>query len=148
MSAPVWLSASPTTRLVSSALCMYSRRCASVPLTDWLSVPSQCIVDSALLCAPSLTGCLCPLYVQLTGNQTGRGHTGALGHCQLYIWRAHKTSQRGAVWDTVYCTYIGYWQPAGVGACWAQRAQTTIQGGHTQSKRDPPRHYLITYGEH
>ena len=123
-------------------------------LTDWLSVPSQCTVDRVLLCAPCLTGCLCPLYIQLTGNQTDGGHTGALGHCQLYIQRAQTTSQTGALWGTVYCKHRGHWQPAGLGACWAQRAQTTRQGdthsGNTEntegtynpSNRDPLGHCL------
>ena len=41
------------------------------------------------------------------------GHTGALGQCKLYIQRAPATSQTGAHCGTVYCTYIGHWQPAG-----------------------------------
>ena len=91
----------------------YSRQCPSGPhLTGWQC--PMCTVDSAPVC-PCLTGCLCPLYVQLTSNLTDRGHTqqgtGALsyrghrqlvsqghkvGHCQLYIQRAPTASQTGA----------------------------------------------------
>ena len=36
------------------------------PLSLWLFVPSERTVDSAPMCAPCVTGCLCPLKGQLT----------------------------------------------------------------------------------
>ena len=51
-------------------------------------------------------------------------HSGALGHCQLYIERAQTTSQTGAHWGIVYCTCRGHLQPAGDGGSWAHRERT------------------------
>ena len=68
----VWLSVPsvpslPSPGLVAIALCIYSRQCISVHLSDRLSVPSVFTIDCApawpTVHPPCLPDCLCPLYV-------------------------------------------------------------------------------------
>ena len=141
-SAPVgpWLS-NTSVCTVDSAAVSHSTVCAPLsvppvctlcaqprPSTVWLPVSSVCTVGSAPVC-PCRTGCLCPLYVELTMPQCPSLCVPlvCLVVRQLYIQSAQTTSHKGAHWGTVYCTYREGWGRGDERRGWAQRAQPTKQ---------------------
>ena len=72
-------------------------------------------------------------WAQRAQTTRQRAHTvrHTVGHCQLYIQRAQTTSQTGAHWGTVYCTYRVAVATSWGGGGWAETNRHT--GAHSGS---------------